>query len=335
MKILVTGGAGFIASHFVRYLVRKYPEHIIINYDSLTYAGSLARLKDIEQEPNYQFVKGDICDFNFLVHLMKGISYVFHFAAESHVGKSIGDSLRFTQTNALGTHVLLEAARINNVKKFFHMSTDEVYGDIVEGFFKSDSALNPTNPYSGSKAAGDMIVFGYKKTYNFPAVIIRCNNVYGPYQHTEKVIPKFTSNLIEGKKITVHGNGSNIRTYLHIDDFCRAMNLIFQKGEIGEIYNLGTVDEISNLELAKKILRYFGKGEDFLEFVMDRPFNDRRYGVEIDKIKNLGWTQKISLEEGLHSTIEWYEQNKNWWKNLKPIPAEDFDISKPEKKFLE
>ncbi len=324
MKILITGGAGFIASHFVKYMAKKYPEYTIINYDKLTYAGDLARLKDVENEPNYRFVQGDVCDFNFLNYLLKGVTYVFHFAAETHVDNSLGDSLRFTDSNVVGTHVLLEAARANNVKKFFHMSTDEVYGDILEGYFKEDSILNPTNPYSGTKAAADMIILGYKKTYNLPIIIIRCNNVYGPYQYTEKIIPRFASNIIKGKKVPLHGDGSNIRTYIHIDDFCRAMNVIFQKGEIGEIYNIGSRDEITNLQLTKKILAQFGKDESFIEFVRDRPFNDKRYGVDITKLKSLGWEQKIPFEEGLASTVKWYEENEDWWKNLKPTPTDKY-----------
>lgn len=317
MKILVTGGAGFIGSNFVRYLVKKYPEYFIINYDKLTYAGNLNNLKDIENFPNYKFIWGDICNFEFLCHLLKDVDAIVHLAAESHVDNSYGNSLTFTKSNTYGTHVLLEAARKNNIKKIIHVSTDEVYGEILEGSFKEDDKLEPNNPYSASKAAAEMIVRSYYKTYKMPIIIVRGNNVYGPFQYPEKIISKFITNLLEDKKVPLHGDGSPIRTYIYVDDFCEALDIVFHKGKIGEIYNIGTNDEFSNLEVTKKILEKMGKDESYIEFVPDRPFNDRRYSIDNSKLKSLGWKQKHSFEEGLNKTIEWYKQHEEWWKPLK------------------
>ena len=315
MNILITGGAGFMGSNFVRFVVNKYPQHNIINYDKLTYAGDLKNLKDIENKKNYKFVKKDVCDFEFLMKILKDVDCVIHLAAESHVDNSIGNSLIFTRTNTYGTHVLLEAARLNNIKKFVHVSTDEVYGDIEEGSFKEDTILNPNNPYSASKAGAEMVARAYYKTYKLPIMIVRGNNVFGPYQYPEKIISKFITNLLEDKKVPLHGDGSNIRTYIYVEDFSNALDTVFNKGKVGEIYNTGTSDEISNLELTKLILKKLGKDESYIEFVRDRPFNDKRYSIDIAKIKKLGWKQQYSFEQGLDKTIEWYKENKDWWKN--------------------
>jgi len=314
MKILVTGGAGFMGSNFIRFMVNKYPQHQIINYDKLTYAADLRNLDDIKHKKNYKFVKGDVCNFKFLVKFLKEVDCIIHLAAESHVDNSIGNSLIFTTSNTYGTHVLLEAARLNNVKKFLHVSTDEVYGDIENGSFKEDSKLSPNNPYSASKAGAEMIVRSYHKTYKMPITIVRGNNVFGPYQYPEKIIPKFITKVLEGKKVPLHGSGSNIRTYIFIGDFVNSLDLVFNKGKIGEIYNLGTSDEISNLELTKLILKKLGKDDSYIDFVEDRPFNDRRYSVDISKIKAMGWKQRYSFEEGLNRTIEWYRDNESWWR---------------------
>jgi len=315
MNILITGGAGFMGSNFVRFMVKKHPQHNIINYDKLTYAGDLKNLKDIEDKKNYKFIKKDVCDFEFLMRLLKDVDCVIHLAAESHVDNSIGNSLIFTRTNTYGTHVLLEAARLNNIKKFVHVSTDEVYGDIEEGSFKEDTILNPNNPYSASKAGAEMITRAYYKTYKLPIIIIRGNNVFGPYQYPEKIISKFITNLLEDKKVPLHGDGSNIRTYIYVEDFSNALDTVFNKGKVGEIYNTGTSDEISNLEITKLILKKLGKDESYIESVRDRPFNDKRYSIDIAKIKKLGWKQQYSFEQGLDKTIEWYKKNKEWWKN--------------------
>ena len=238
-----------------------------------------------------------------------------HLAAESHVDNSIGNSLIFTTSNTYGTHVLLEAARLSNIRKFLHVSTDEVYGDIEKGSFKEDSGLSPNNPYSASKAGAEMIARSYRKTYKMPITIVRGNNVFGPYQYPEKIIPRFITRLLDNKKVPLHGNGSNIRTYMFVNDFANALDLVFNRGKIGEIYNLGTSDEISNLELTKLMLKKLGKDDSYIDFVEDRPFNDKRYSIDVSKIKALGWRQKYSFEEGLNETIEWYKYNKGWWRN--------------------
>ena len=315
MNILITGGAGFMGSNFIRFMVNKYPQHNFTNYDKLTYAGDLKNLKDIEVKTNYKFVEADVCNFELLVKILNGVDCVIHLAAESHVDNSIGNSLIFTMSNTYGTHVLLEAARLNNVKRFVHVSTDEVYGDIERGSFKEDSILNPNNPYSASKAGAEMVVRSYYKTYKMPIVMIRGNNVFGPHQYPEKIIPTFITRLLENRKIPLHGNGSNIRTYIYVEDFSNALDTVFNKGEVGEIYNIGTSDEKSNLEITKLILNKLGKDESFIDFVKDRPFNDKRYSVDISKIKSLGWKQQHSFEQGLDETIKWYKENKEWWKN--------------------
>ena len=249
------------------------------------------------------------------MRILKDIDCVIHLAAESHVDNSIGNSLIFSMSNTYGTHVLLEASRLNNVKRFIHVSTDEVYGDIEKGSFKEDSILNPNNPYSASKAGGEMIARSYYKTYKLPVIIVRGNNVFGPFQYPEKIIPKFITRLLENKKVPLHGDGSNIRTYIYIKDFLGALDIIFNKGVIGEVYNIGTSDEISNLELTKLILAKLDKDESYIKVVKDRPFNDKRYSIDIKKVKALGWKQQYSFEQGLNETIKWYKKNRDWWKS--------------------
>ena len=315
MRIMVTGGAGFMGSNFIRLIVDKYPQHQIINYDKLTYAADLRNLDGIKRNKNYKFVKGDVCNFKFLVKFLKDVDCVVHLAAESHVDNSIGNSLIFTTSNTYGTHVLLEAARLNNIRKFLHVSTDEVYGDIEKGSFKEGSGLSPNNPYSASKAGAEMIARSYRKTYRMPITIVRGNNVFGPCQYPEKIIPKFITKILEGEKVPLHGNGSNIRTYIFIEDFVNSIDLVFNKGKIGEVYNIGTSDEISNLELARLILKKLGKDDSYIDFVEDRPFNDKRYSISTAKIRKLGWRQRHSFEEGLDKTIKWYKDNRWWWRN--------------------
>ena len=315
MKILITGGAGFIGSNFVRYFVKKYPQYQIVNYDKLTYAGNLENLKEIEDYPNYEFVKGDVCDLNFLMHLLQDCDAVIHFAAESHVDNSIGNSLEFTKSNTYGTHVLLEAAKANNIKRFIHVSTDEVYGDIMDGSFKEDAKLCPNNPYSASKAAAEMIVQSYIKSFGMPIIMTRGNNNYGPYQYPEKIISRFATCLINDKPVPLH-SPKPVRTYLHVLDTARAVDVIFHKGDVGEIYNIGTKDEFSNLEIAKKIIQFFGKDDSYIRDVEDRPFNDLRYSIDISKLESLGWQQSISFEDGLRETLQWYKDNPAWWHKL-------------------
>src|SRR3989344_2642437 len=313
MNIFVTGGAGFMGSNFIRHIVNKYPQHSIINYDKLTYAGDLKNLEDIKTKKNYKFIHGDVCDFDNLLKLLKGVDCVIHIAAESHVDNSIGNSLIFTKSNTLGTHALLEAARLNNVKRFIYVSTDEVYGEVWKGSCKEDACLLPNNPYSASKAGADLIARSYYLTYKLPIIIVRSNNVYGPYQYPEKIISSFATHLILGKKLPMHGDGSYIRTYFYVKDFVSALELVFERGKIGEIYNIGTDDEISNINLAREILKKFNKGEDQIEYVKDRPFNDKRYSVDLSKIKALGWKQEYPFDKGLDETIKWYKSNKKWW----------------------
>ena len=313
MKLLITGGAGFMGSHLVRFMVNNYHGDSIINYDKLTYAADLANLRDIENKKNYKFVKGDICDLDFLVQILKDVDYVIHLAAESHVDNSIGNSLLFTMNNAYGTHVLLEASRLNKIKKFVHVSTDEVYGSIKKGSFSEESILSPTNPYSASKAGAEMVVKSYYNTYKIPVVIMRCNNVFGPNQYPEKIIPKAITKMLIDKKIPLHGDGSYVRTYIYIKDFLNALDTIFNKGVIGETYNTGTSDEISNLGLVKSIITILKKDESCIEFVKDRPFNDERYSVETDKLKKLGWKQQFPFEQSLNETVAWYKENMDWW----------------------
>jgi len=317
MKILITGGAGFMGSNFTRFMVNKYPQHEFINFDKLTYAGNLENLRDIENKPNYNFIRGDVCDLNFLCYVLKDVEVVFHFAAESHVDHSIEGSLGFTKTNTLGTHILLEAVRKSlKIKRFIHISTDEIYGEIFEGEFIEEDHFAPTNPYSASKAAAEMFVQAYQRTYKTPIITVRgCNN-YGPYQYPEKIIPRFITSLIQNKKIPLHGAGENVRNYIYVEDFCTAVDTIFQKGKIGEVYNIATDYEISNIDLTKLLIKKLEKNESFIEFVPDRPFNDKRYKINASKLLSLGWSPKFSFEEGLDKTLEWYKKNVGWWKDI-------------------
>jgi len=255
-------------------------------------------------------------------YLLRGVDVIFNFAAETHVDNSISGSLDFTKTDALGVHTLLEASKINNVKKVIHMSTDEVYGEVLEGSSKEDDPLDPTNPYAASKAAGEMIIKGYQKTYNVPVIIIRGSNNLGPNQYPEKIVAKFTTLLLQDKKIPLHGTGENLRTFIDVEDFAKAVEVIFRKGEIGEIYNIGTTFLISNMELTKKILEKLGKDESYINFIDDRPFNDKRYHVDYSKLQGLGWAPENSFDESLEKTINWFKDNRDWWekvyKKMKP-----------------
>jgi dTDP-glucose 4,6-dehydratase len=314
--IIITGAAGFIGSNLVKLMLSRYNNLKVIAYDKLTYAGSPENLKEIENNPNYRFVHGDVCDFNLLDYLTQSekVDGIIHLAAESHVDNSYGDSLIYTVSNILGTHTILEVARKNKIKRICHTSTDEVYGDKLEGSFKEDAKLNPNNPYSSTKCGAEMIVSSYWKTYQMPIVTVRGNNVYGPFQYPEKIIPKFTTMLMENRRVPMHGTGKYIRTYIYVTDFCDAIDTVFQKGKEGEIYNIGTKDEISNLDLTKKILKRLGKGEYLIKFVTDRPFNDRRYSIDCSKLAKLGWIQRTRFEDGFENTIKWYLANELWWK---------------------
>lgn len=320
MKILVTGGAGFIGSNFIHYWLKKYPEDKIINLDILTYAGNLDNLKDIENNKNYQFVKGDICDFNLVNELIKEIDLIVHFAAESHVDRSILNSGDFVRTNIEGTRVLLEAAKNNGKIRFHHISTDEVFGalGIADAKFNEKTSYDPRSPYSASKAASDHLVRAYFYTHNLPITISNCTNNYGLYQFPEKMIPLFITNLLEGKKVPIYGQGENIRDWIQVDDHNRGVDAIIQKGKVGDTYCLGGNTELTNLELTKKILDLLGKGEDMIEYVADRPGHDLRYAMDTTKAKKeLDWEPIISFDQGLKDTINWYKDNEGWWKKVK------------------
>ncbi|MBC8494556.1 dTDP-glucose 4,6-dehydratase [archaeon] len=318
MKILVTGGCGFIGTNFILYILKKYKDYKIINLDKLTYAGNPENLKAIENDPRYKFIKGDICDKELVNKLMQEVDAVIHFAAESHVDRSILNADEFIKTNVLGTKVLLDAALNNNKKRFHHISTDEVYGSIKEGKFRETTLYNPKSPYAASKAEADQLVKSYYKTYGLPITISNCSNNYGPYQFPEKLIPLFVTNLIEGKKLPIYGQGTNVRDWIHVDDHNEAVDLIFHKGKIGETYCIGGNCELKNLEITKLILEEFNLEEDQIEFVKDRKGHDFRYAIDFTKInKELGWSPKHNFEEGLKTTIQWYKENEEWWKPLK------------------
>ncbi|KAI9095104.1 hypothetical protein DFS34DRAFT_626693 [Phlyctochytrium arcticum] len=323
-NILVTGGAGFIASYIVRKLVLLYPEYNIFNYDKLDYCASINNLSTVQDKPNYFFIKGDITVkdmVNFVIGEKK-IDTILHFAAQTHVDNSFGNSAEFTLNNIMGTHVLLEAARVNNVKRFIHISTDEVYGEVEHGGddLREDALLAPTNPYSATKAAAEMLVGAYQKSFNLPTIITRSNNVYGPYQYPEKIIPKFVTLLSEGKKVFLHGDGSNTRRFIYGSDVADAIEIILHKGEIGETYNIGTSDEISNLELTRYLLKKMSlseKASQLIEFVVDRPFNDMRYAIDSTKLEQLGWSPKVKFDDGIERTIKWYTAySRQWWSDI-------------------
>jgi len=319
MKILVTGGAGFIGSNFILYMIKKHPGDEIINLDSLTYAGNLENLKSVENNSNYKFVKGDICDKKIVNALVKECDAIVHFAAESHVDRSIENSDVFVRTNVLGTQVLLDAAYRNGMKRFHHISTDEVFGELGdEGKFDENTKYSPRSPYSASKAGADHLVRAYYDTHRLPITISNCSNNYGPYQFPEKIIPLFITNLIEGKKVPVYGEGKNIRDWIHVEDHCEAVDLILRKGKIGETYCVGGNTEIKNIELSKLILEKMRFGEEMIEYVTDRKGHDFRYAIDFSKItEELGWKPKISFDNGIKMTIGWYKNNRDWWKKIK------------------
>ncbi|MFH1678338.1 MAG: dTDP-glucose 4,6-dehydratase [Candidatus Omnitrophota bacterium] len=317
MRILITGGAGFIGSNFIRYLLNKYPEYKVINLDKLTYCGNLENLKDIENNPNYKFVKGDICDEKIVNTLAGDVEVIVNFAAETHVDRSILDASEFIRTNVYGTYVLLEAARKYNISRYIQISTDEVFGSIENGSFKEDDTLHPNSPYAASKAGADHLVQAYYMTYNLPVIITRSGNNFGPYQYPEKVIPLFITNALEDKKLPLYGDGLNVRDWLYVLDNCRAIGLVLHKGKIGEVYNIAAGNEKANIELTKIILKIMGGTEGLIEYVNDRPGHDRRYSIDSNKIKSLGWQPQYPFEQALKETVRWYQDNQQWWKRIK------------------
>jgi dTDP-glucose 4,6-dehydratase len=322
MKLLVTGGAGFIGSNFILYWLRNHPEDSIVNFDALTYAGNLENLKEVEELPNYSFIKGNILDPKSVSEAMKGIDTVVHFAAESHVDRSILEPYQFVQTNIVGTHVLLEAAVEAGIKRFHHISTDEVFGSLQLGDtkkFDEKTVYDPRSPYSASKASSDHLVRAYYHTYGLPITITNCSNNFGPYQFPEKLIPLAITNMLEGKPIPVYGDGLNVRDWLYVEDHCRAIEVILERGRVGETYCAGgTTKDINNISIVRKILTIGGKDESCIEFVKDRPGHDRRYAISSKKIRDeLGWIPQYDFDAWLEKTIEWYKNNPAWWRHIK------------------
>ncbi len=316
-KILITGGAGFIGSHVAEKIACRFPDAEIVILDKMTYAADGDNLSGVLQRHKRRLVVGDICDLEMCDRLTKNMDCVVHLAAESHVDNSFGNSLQFTRSNTLGTHTLLEASRINNVPLFIHISTDEVYGEIDSGSFTEDSVLNPSNPYSGSKAGAEMIVSSYRQSYDMPIITVRSNNIFGIRQYPEKIIPKFIMQAISGLRFTLHGDGKNRRRYLAAEDFAEAVVLLLGSGKVGDIYNIGSVQEYSNLEIAEMIAAHFDlEPQDSMEFVADRPFNDSRYAVDTGKISSLGWSEKRNFEKELPRIVEWYRDNADRYSHL-------------------
>lgn len=316
-NILVTGGAGFIGSNFIRYCLKKYKDVKIINLDKLTYAGNIDNLSDIENNPNYCFVKGDITDEKLVKNIVKDADIIFNFAAETHVDRSIKKAADFVKTNVFGTFVLLEAAKQLQTGLYVQVSTDEVYGSILKGRFTENSLLNPSSPYSASKAAGDLLALSYYKTHNLPVIITRSSNNFGPYQYPEKVIPLFITNALENKKLPLYGDGLNVRDWIYVADNCRAIDLAARKGMPGQIYNIGAGNELNNLSLTDIILKQMKKPKSLIEHVKDRLAHDRRYALNCAKIRKLGWSPEFNFKSALCETIEWYINNQIWWKKLK------------------
>ncbi|WP_037316120.1 dTDP-glucose 4,6-dehydratase [Amycolatopsis orientalis] len=322
MRVLVTGGAGFIGSHYVRQvLTGAYPslaDAEVVVLDKLTYAGNEANLATVSKSPRYRFEKGDICDAALVSELMRGIDLVVHFAAESHVDRSITGAADFVLTNVLGTQTLLQGALEAEVGKFVHVSTDEVYGSIEEGSWAEDHALEPNSPYSASKASSDLLARSFFRTHGLPVCVTRCSNNYGPYQFPEKVIPLFVTNLLDGKKVPLYGDGLNVRDWLHVDDHCRGIQFVADGGRPGEVYNIGGGTELTNRGLTERLLTAVGADWESVEPVEDRKGHDRRYSVDITKIsQELGYAPQVSFEDGLAETVAWYAENRSWWEPLK------------------
>lgn len=326
MRLLVCGGAGFIGSNFIHHMLEKYPDYFIVNYDKLTYAGNLENLKDIEENPNYKFVQGDIVDLEKVSGVIKEnkITHLINFAAETHVDRSIhGGAKEFVMTNTLGVQMLLDAARLNNIEKMVNVSTDEVYGALKldeDRLFTEATPIFPNMPYAAAKAGGDLMCNAYWVTHKTPVIVTHCSNNYGPYQYPEKLIPFFIFKALNGEKLPVYGDGLNVRDWIHVKDHAKALDLLLHKGNPGEIYNIGSDNERNNMEITKLILKFLEKPEDQFEFVEDRPGHDRRYAIDASKITVLGWTPDYpgdKFEQGLKETIDWYLENKDWVEHLR------------------
>lgn len=328
-NILITGGAGFIGSNFIHYWLKKHPSSRVFNLDALTYAGNLENLKEIEKNENYKFIQGNICDKELVDKIVKenGIDLIVHFAAESHVDRSVLDSSDFIKTNVEGTMVLLDSALKNGKIRFHHISTDEVFGHLGKDDqpFNEKTPYAPRSPYSASKASSDHLVRAYYHTHQLPITISNCSNNYGPFQFPEKLIPLFITNLMEDKKVPIYGDGQQVRDWIHVDDHNEGVDLVIEKGKIGETYCLGGDNEKTNLEITNKILEILGKDENSIEYVEDRKGHDRRYAIDFSKVKKeLGWEPKIDFEEGLRKTVDWYKENQEWWRRIKSGQYQDY-----------
>ncbi len=317
MRIVVTGGAGFIGSNFVRHLLRAHADVEVVNLDKLTYAGNLENLRDVEGDRRYSFVHGDICDPGVVRSALAGADAVVNFAAETHVDRSISDPQDFIRTDVLGTHTLLEAVRELGVGRYLQISTDEVYGSIDEGSFTERSDLDPSSPYSASKAGADLLVLACHRTFGTPVLITRSSNNYGPFQYPEKIVPLFISNALDDQPLPVYGDGRNVRDWLYVEDNCAAIDLVLREGEPGNVYNVGGGNEVDNLDLTRRILELLGKDAGLIRHVTDRPGHDRRYSVDCSRLRALGWAPRTSFEEGLAATVAWYRDNRAWWERLK------------------
>lgn len=316
MKLLITGGAGFMGSNFIHYILKKYKDYEIVNLDKLTYSGNLDNLKDLEANPNYRFVKGDICDESLVDELAKEVDVIINYAAETHVDRSILDPSAFVRTDVLGTHNLLEKAKKYQHKRFIQISTDEVFGSITEGEFNETSPFMPNSPYAASKAGADLLCRSYVETYSMPVIVTHSCNFYGPYHYPEKFIPLSIVNLLQNKKIPLYGDGLNVREWIYTEDHCSAIDFILHEGKEGEVYNISTEKEKRNIDVIKLLLEIMGETEEKIEYVKDRPGHDRRYALDASKLRNLGWEPKYSFEEGLKKTLEWFKDNKWWWEKI-------------------
>jgi dTDP-glucose 4,6-dehydratase len=316
-KIFVTGGAGFIGSNFVKYMLAEHPEEKVVVLDKLTYAGNLDNLREVWEEPRFSFVKGDICDQSLVEETMEGCDGVVNFAAETHVDRSIGDASAFVKTDVFGTHVLLDAVKRLGVERYVQISTDEVYGSIEEGTFREADPLNPSSPYAASKAGADLLVLSYYITYKLPVLITRSSNNFGANQYPEKLIPLFVTNALEDRSLPLYGDGLNVRDWLYVEDNCRGIDLVLRQGEVGQIYNIGGDNERTNREITELILKTLKKPASLIKRVKDRLGHDRRYSISSEKIKRLGWATRSPFEENLAQTVRWYVQNPEWWKKIK------------------
>jgi dTDP-glucose 4,6-dehydratase len=316
-SILVTGGAGFIGSNFVRYMVNKYSDYKIVVLDALTYAGNRENLQDLEDKPNYEFHHGNICDRDVVDKLTAKCEVIINFAAETHVDRSILEAGSFIQTDVVGTFTLLEAAKKHKINRYIQISTDEVYGSIEDGSFSETSPLQPNSPYSASKASGDLLVRSYHKTYGLPTLITRSSNNYGPYQYPEKLIPLFITNAIDNLPLPLYGDGKNVRDWLYVLDNCEALDVVLHQGKDGEVYNIGGGNEMENIRITNSILELLGKPKSLIKPVEDRLGHDRRYSIKMDKVKQLGWKPQHNFDQALRETVQWYKDNEVWWRHIK------------------